>query len=49
MLTGDDIGFRAWSRGPKGEITGKMVVKINDQWMDTSFDVVMPTGSDSNS
>jgi hypothetical protein len=40
VISGADVGFRVTSRGLKpGQVTGRMVVKINGQWTDVAFDV----------
>lgn len=38
VVAGDDIGFRV-TGDAKGKVVGRMVVKINGQWRDASFEV----------
>jgi hypothetical protein len=38
VVTGENIGFRV-SRDAKGQVFGRMVVKIEGQWKDATFDV----------
>jgi hypothetical protein len=40
VISGENVGFRVTTRGLKpGQVTGRMVVKINGQWTDAIFDV----------
>ena len=38
VLTGENIGFRV-NRDARGQILGRMVVKVDGQWRDVTFDV----------
>ena len=38
VITGENIGFRV-TRDSKGQILGRIVVKIDSQWRDVTFDV----------
>ena len=38
VIAGENIGFRV-TRDTRGQIMGRMVVKINGQWRDATFDV----------
>ena len=38
VIAGENIGFRV-TRDTRGQILGRMVVKIDGQWRDATFDV----------
>ena len=38
VIAGENIGFRV-TRDTKGQIQGRLVVKVDGQWKDAAFDV----------
>ena len=38
VITGENIGFKV-NRDTRGQILGRMVVKVDGQWRDVTFDV----------
>ena len=40
VISGENVGFRVTTRSAKpGQVTGRLVVKVNGQWTDAVFDV----------